>query len=73
VQHPGERGRGERRELEGRLPGGKAMLAVAVRGDVEHQHVLVGIHGVPDPLERAREVGDARDRQLLQRVVVVAG
>jgi hypothetical protein len=45
------------------------VVAVAVRGDVEHQHVLVAFIARPTPLERARKVGDARDRQLLQRVV----
>ena len=59
MQHAGERGRRQRRELERRLPGGQAMVAVAVRRDVEHQHVLVGIHRPADLFERAREVGDA--------------
>src|SRR5262249_38737071 len=71
LQRPRERRGRERRQFERRLHGGEPMILVAVRAQVEEQHVLVAVHLLGSAPQRALEIGDARDREFLERVVAV--
>ena len=44
------------------------MLAITVRREEKEQRVLLGVHRLAHPVERAREVGHAADGEFLQRV-----
>ena len=45
------------------------MVAITMGGEEKEQRVLVGVHLRADARQRAREIGDARDRKLLQRIL----
>src|SRR2546422_8289850 len=68
LEDAGERGGGQRGELERGLRGRKAVLAVTVRREEKEQRVLLGVHRLAHPVQRAREVGHAADGEFLQRV-----
>src|SRR5438045_8898627 len=45
------------------------MVAVAVRGEEDKQRVLVAVHPLADPRKCAREIGDAGDREFVERLL----
>src|SRR5580765_7219794 len=47
------------------------MVGTAVRADIEEKRVLVAVHLLGDAAQRALEVGDRRERELLERLLAV--
>src|SRR5947208_14598820 len=64
LEDAGERGGSQCGELERRLGGRKTVLAITVRRQEKEQRVLLGVHRLAHPVERAREVGHAADGEI---------